>query len=49
MQQGSALSSLLFVTIMEGLSKEFRVDLPWEFARVITIFRFFKDEGHLPP
>ena len=29
-QQGSALSSLLFVIVMEALSREFRVTLPWE-------------------
>jgi len=28
--QGSALSPLLFVIVMEGLSAEFRVALPWE-------------------
>jgi len=26
----SALSPLLFVTVMEALSREFRVTLPWE-------------------
>jgi len=30
MHQGSALSSLLFVILMEALSREFRVALPWE-------------------
>jgi len=30
MQQGSALSPLLFVTVMEALSREFRVTLPWD-------------------
>jgi len=30
MHQGSALSPLLFVIVMEGLSKEFRVAIPWE-------------------
>jgi len=30
MHQGSALSSLLFVIVMEALSTEFRVALPWE-------------------
>jgi len=29
-QQGSALRPLLFVIVMEALSKEFRVALPWE-------------------
>ena len=30
MCQGSALSPLLFVMVMEALSREFRVALPWE-------------------
>jgi len=30
MHQGSALSPLLFVIVMEALSGEFRVVLPWE-------------------
>ena len=30
MHQGSALSALLFVIVMEALSREFRVALPWE-------------------
>ena len=30
MHQGSALSSLLFVIVMEALSREFRDTLPWE-------------------
>jgi len=30
MHQGSALSQLLFVIVMEALSREFRVVLPWE-------------------
>jgi len=30
MHQGSALSPLLFVIVMEALSTEFRVALPWE-------------------
>jgi len=32
MHQGSALSPLLFVTVMEALSREFRVALPWELS-----------------
>jgi len=28
--QGSALSPLLFLIVMEALSREFRVALPWE-------------------
>ena len=30
MHQGSALSPLLFVIVMEAISGEFRVALPWE-------------------
>jgi len=30
MHQGSALSPLLFVIVMEALSREFRVALQWE-------------------
>jgi len=30
MHQGSALSPLLFVIVMEAISREFRVTLPWE-------------------
>ena len=30
MHLGSALSSLLFVIVMEAISREFRVALPWE-------------------
>jgi len=30
MHQDSALSPLLFATVMEALSREFRVALPWE-------------------
>jgi len=30
MYQGSALSPLLFVIVMEALFREFRVALPWE-------------------
>jgi len=30
MHQGSALSPLLFLVVMEALSREFRVTLPWE-------------------
>jgi len=30
MYQGSALSPLLFVIVMEAISREFRVALPWE-------------------
>jgi len=30
MHQGSGLSALLFVIVMEAMSREFRVALPWE-------------------
>ena len=30
MHQGSALSPLLFLIVMEVISREFRVALPWE-------------------
>jgi len=30
MHQGLALSPLLFVIVMEAISREFRVALPWE-------------------
>jgi len=30
MHQGSALSPLLFVIVMEAISREFRVTLPWD-------------------
>jgi len=30
MHQGSALSPLLFVIVMEAISREFKVALPWE-------------------
>jgi len=30
MHQGSVLSPLLFVIVVEATSREFRVDLPWE-------------------
>jgi len=29
MHQGSALSPLLFMIVMEALSREFRIALPW--------------------
>ena len=34
MHQGSALSPLLFVIVMEAISREFRVALPWELLYV---------------
>jgi len=37
MHQGSALSPLLFVMVMEALSREFRVALPWELLGLVVI------------
>jgi len=37
--QGSALSPLLFVIVMEALSREFRVALPWEFCMQMRVAR----------
>ena len=34
MHQGSALNPLLFVIVMEAISREFRVALPWELLYV---------------
>jgi len=34
--QGSALSTLLFLTVMEALSREFRVTLPWSCCTWMT-------------
>ena len=34
MHQGSALSPLLFLIVMEAISREFRVALPWELLYV---------------
>ena len=34
MHQGSALSPLLIVIVMESLSREFRVTLPWKLLYV---------------
>ena len=38
--QGSVLSPLLFITVMEALSSEFRIGLPWEL--------FYADDLCLP-
>jgi len=37
MHQGSAFSPLLFVIVMEALSREFRVTLPWELLFGVVI------------
>ena len=34
MHKGSALSPLLFMIVMEAISREFRVALPWELLYV---------------
>ena len=37
MQQGSALSPLRFVIVIEALYREFRVALPWELLYLVAI------------
>jgi len=46
MYQGSALSPLLFVIVMEALSREFRVALPWEllYADDLVVIAENKDD-----
>ena len=44
MHQGSALSPLLFVIVMEAISREFRVALPWELLYADDLES--KDESH---
>jgi len=45
MHQGSALSLLLFVIVMEALSREFRVTLPWElYADDLVVIAESEDE-----
>jgi len=34
--QGSALSTWLFLTVMEALPREFRVTLPWSYCMWMT-------------
>ena len=47
MHQGSALSPLLFVIVMEAISREFRVALPWEllFADDLAVIAETEEEG----
>jgi len=47
MHQGSALSTLLFVIVMEVLSREFRVALPWElmYSDDLIVIAETEDEG----
>jgi len=47
MHQGSALSPLLFVIVMEALSREFRVALPWELLYADDLVVIAKTEGDL--
>ena len=47
MHQGSALSLLLFVIIMEALSREFRVSLLWEFIYADDLVVIADTEDHL--
>ena len=46
MHQGSALSPLLFVIVMEAISREFRVALPWEllYADDLTVIAETEEE-----
>jgi len=45
MHQGSALSPLLFVIVMEASSREFRVALPWElYADDLVVTAETKDD-----
>jgi len=47
MHQGSALSPLLFVIVMEALSREFRVTLPWELLYVDDLVVIAENEDNL--
>ena len=47
MQQGSALSPLLFVIVIEALSSEFRVALPWELLCVDDLVVIAETEDDL--
>ena len=46
MHQGSALSPLLFAIVMEAISREFRVALPWEqlYADVLAVIAETEEE-----
>jgi len=46
MHQGSVLSPLLFVIVMESISREFRVALPWEllYADDLAVITETEDE-----
>jgi len=47
MHQGSALSPLLFVTVMEALSRKFRIALSWELLYADDLAVTAKSEGDL--
>jgi len=47
MHQGSALSPLLFVIVMEAISREFRVALPWELLYVDNLAVIAETEEEL--
>jgi len=47
MHQGSALSPLLFLFVMEALSREFRVPLPWELLYADDLIVIAETEGDL--
>jgi len=47
MHQGSALSPLLFVIVMEAISREFRVALPWELLYAIDLAVIAETEEEL--
>jgi len=47
MHQGSALSPLLFVMVMEALSREFIVTSPWELLYADDFIVIAENEDHL--
>ena len=47
MHQGSTLSPLLFVIVMETISREFRVALPWELSYVDDMVVIAENEEDL--
>jgi len=47
MHQGSALSPLLFMIVMEALSREFRVALQWELLYADDLVVVAETEDHL--
>jgi len=47
MHQGSAFGPLLFVIVMEAMSREFRVALPWELLYADDLVVISKTEDEL--